>query len=345
MAEKILYESKHRLCAMNLKFRKMQEPINLCIKILSFEQIESTHCNCGISFQQHVNDWKPMKDDHDRTTHRNAMLKVYRQFIEEQKLRVDSSTQQAYPTEEREEWKRKRKENKEKGIEVKKKPKIVEDHHDDCGTDLSGLGDPEVFYNSYQIPNDEDNFVKGLTEHWMKGSSWFGSEFNPVTQKVSSLEEMFTMLGTVAGGLDLVEICGGEGRTSILAVRRQLTVGEHFDLVTNWDLNSTQDQEQVLRYLHKYRPLVIVMGPMCKPFGKLANYNYWHNHDAWLRSYHEAAPHGRFCGKLAAIQDDNHRYFICEQPKDSRLFDELPWPSALHRPTIVITIVDNVLWD
>ena len=49
-----------------------------------------------------------------------------------------------FPTEERVEWKRKRKENKEKGIEVKKKVKIVENHHDDCGTDLSGLGTEEI---------------------------------------------------------------------------------------------------------------------------------------------------------------------------------------------------------
>ena len=49
-----------------------------------------------------------------------------------------------FPTEEREEWKRKRKENKEKGIEVKKKVKVIEDHHDDCGTDLSGLGTEEI---------------------------------------------------------------------------------------------------------------------------------------------------------------------------------------------------------
>ena len=83
------------------------------------------------------------------------------------------------------------------------------------------------------------------------------------------------------------------------------------------------------------------MGPMCKPFGKLADYNYWHNHEAWLRSYHEAAPHGRFCGVLAIKQDNNSRYFVCEQPKDSRLFQEPPWTEVLNRSTTTITIVDQ----
>ena len=44
----------------------------------------------------------------------------------------------------------------------------------------------------------------------------------------------------------MAEICGGEGRTSALAIKRQLKVGESFDLVTYRDLNSPRDQEQVL---------------------------------------------------------------------------------------------------
>ena len=72
-----------------------------------------------------------------------------------------------FPTEERVEWKRKRKENKEKGIEVKKKVKTVENHHDDCGTDLSGLGTEEIdTLLSYEAnyDSDEDN-VSGMNTH------------------------------------------------------------------------------------------------------------------------------------------------------------------------------------
>ena len=49
-----------------------------------------------------------------------------------------------------------------KGIEVKKKTKIVEEHYDDCGTNLLGLGDPETFFNEYKVPDNDEPFVKGL---------------------------------------------------------------------------------------------------------------------------------------------------------------------------------------
>ena len=48
---------------------------------------------------------------------------------------------QVYPTNAKEKEKTQRKADKEKGSErvVKKKQKICEDHHDDCGEDLSSL--------------------------------------------------------------------------------------------------------------------------------------------------------------------------------------------------------------
>ena len=112
-------------------------------------------------------------------------------------------------------------------------------------------------------------------------------------------------------------------------------------MVTDWDLNDPKQQAEVKRYFRKFQPLVAIMGPTCKPFGKLANYNYWHNYDAWLKSYQEAAPHGRFCGELALIQDDGNRYFICEQPKDSWLFTEQPWPLVMMRPNTTQVVFDQ----
>ena len=44
-----------------------------------------------------------------------------------------------FPTEERERWKLMRKERKAQGVEPVKKKQIIEEHYDDCGTDLSGL--------------------------------------------------------------------------------------------------------------------------------------------------------------------------------------------------------------
>ena len=48
---------------------------------------------------------------------------------------------QGFPTDSKEREKQKDAENKERGIEkvVKRKPKIIEKHYDDCGYDLRGL--------------------------------------------------------------------------------------------------------------------------------------------------------------------------------------------------------------
>ena len=134
---KVLFESKHRLCSLNIKLRNLDAPSNLCLKILSTFVIPSTPCQCGIAFKDHVNDWHPYGDDTDRMNHRDAMIKIYGVLAERRILSLHDDAEHMYPTDERVEWKRKRKENKEKGIEVKKKTKVVEAHFDDCGTDLS----------------------------------------------------------------------------------------------------------------------------------------------------------------------------------------------------------------
>ena len=101
---------------------------------------------CGIPFKDHVNDWRSYGQDTDRVTHRDAMNMFYKKMIEKDILVFKSdvtheNVEPMFPTDERVEWKRKRKEDKEKGIEVKKRTKVVEDHHDDCGDNLLGLGD------------------------------------------------------------------------------------------------------------------------------------------------------------------------------------------------------------
>ena len=56
--------------------------------------------------------------------------------------------------------------------------------------------------------------------------------------------------------MDIVEVCGGEARTSSLAGRRHLKAGENFDLVTDVDLNDEIQQAAVERYCRQQRSLV-----------------------------------------------------------------------------------------
>ena len=74
-------------------------------------------------------------------------------------------------------WKKRRKENKEKGKEVKRKVKIVEDHFDDCGTDLSGLAKVADEVDDYYVEFADDSedeiddnlMVENLCMYWFKG--------------------------------------------------------------------------------------------------------------------------------------------------------------------------------
>ncbi len=214
--------------------------------------------------------------------------------------------------------------NETAGEKPKKRLKIVEDHHDDCGTDISGLGpkDPSDFLLCEPATLEEDSdeeldhtLTSVVSQYWFKNAD---SENYPAdflkAQCLTDIDRLLTYLGTIPEGIDVCELCGGEGRVTTIAIKRHCHTGENFDLVTGWDLNDPHQQQGVERYFHKHKPLVVFMGPMCRPFGRLANYNYWHNYEAWLRSYHEAKPHGVFCAKIALLQHNARRYFVVEQP-------------------------------
>ena len=176
---KTLHVSKHRFCGLDLKLRTVDAPSNLCVKVLSTDEHESTPCPCGMPFKDHVNDWHPYGEDDDRITHREATTTVYKLMCERGILEFKHVTlndaEPMFPTDERVEWKRKRKENKEKGIEVKKRTKVVEEHFDDCGDNLAGLNLSKhelVMY--YCLEPDYEPLVEGLCTHWLKGSEWSG---------------------------------------------------------------------------------------------------------------------------------------------------------------------------
>ena len=93
---------------------------------------------------------------------------------------------QAFPTASKEREKRKEAEDKSKGVEkiVKKKPKVIERHRDDCGDDLRGLGDHlacrccDVYSSSSEeeegVPRMQGGEGNHLPIYWFepKPSSW-----------------------------------------------------------------------------------------------------------------------------------------------------------------------------
>ena len=239
----------------------------------------------------------------------------------------------AFPTEERIRQKEYDKQRKEKGIEVKKRIKIIEDHVDDCGNDLGGLGDLiKTLHTDYIIEEDSDDEDDDAQQTCTNFSTWafLGSdwaytiEISPVhtVQYVKDTAQAIHILGKCGRGIDIVELCGGAGRVSRVGIRRRLKVGKNFDLVFHCDLNKTSEQRMVEHYYDTIKPLVSVSAPTCTPFGSWAHYNYYAHYDAWLKAYNDAAPHGKFCGRMALKQDNEGRFWLNEQPRGSWLYIE-----------------------
>ena len=124
------------------------------------------------------------------------------------------------------------KQRKAAGHVPKKKKVHVEDHHDDLGDDLSGLGgDIEMFAATYFTQEHEPNTSDSEEEHLgdMIYTHFYGISHRHVTTKTRTVRDpdaLITLLGTIGTGLDICELCGGVGRTTQVAVRRRLRTGE-----------------------------------------------------------------------------------------------------------------------
>ena len=167
---------------------------------------------------------------------------------------------------------------------------------------------------------------------------FYGSECDLIAETYPNLiltvdwHEAFAVLPARPYGVEIVELCGGEGLTTQMCVRRKLTGGHNFEILTGTDLTDEEVQRSVLEYLKLAKPLAVIMAPRCGPFGPLGRFNQAINPDGWLRNYALSAPLASFCGKFALLQRGEGRHFLVEHPRGSTLFEEPPWPEVLSHP-------------
>ena len=182
-----------------------------------------------------------------------------------------------YPTEQRLAAKQRAKD----GILPKRKKKQVEQHFDDCGEDLTPICDKDpklsMFTDGYSS-DEEDNIGHKILSSWVThGFQCSESDLPPSTHPgmviAVDFEEAYPILINRPYGVEIVEFCGGLGLTTQMAVKRQLSTGHNFELLTGCDLTDTSTQRKVLSYLSIAKPLVIVMAPRCDPFGPLGRWN------------------------------------------------------------------------
>ena len=280
----------------------------------------------------------------------------------------DVPEEQAFPTDSAEKKRDAKRAAKAAGEDwvVNKRPKFIEDHKDDCGESLDGLGigtEDCYLHNSISSedssisdqdrsvagesePDSEPDPLTGLEQFTLFGSGHDKSTYPDTTKAVENLDIFLHLLAepfnkAKTGKLDLLELCGGEGLPGKIAVRRRLASGGNLDLVTNVDLNCKVTQKRVLDFIFMTKPLVVVMSPTCTPFGPWANLNKIINLQTWQQSYDQAAPHGRFCGTVAWVQLKSNRHFVAENPFPSKLFEESPWPYVLQHPKVSIGVLDQ----
>ena len=127
----------------------------------------------------------------------------------------------AFPTEGRERQKVMQKARKLAGGTAIKRKFVVEDHFDDCGTDLSGLGPDialfaaDVIVDTLPVEAAPDSFAHDLSVWWLRGSEYeeLDSEQRPPHARITnSAHEMVEILAAMPLGDDIVELAGGQNR-------------------------------------------------------------------------------------------------------------------------------------
>ena len=217
--------------------------------------------------------------------------------------------------------------------EKQKAKKTCEQHKDDCGdaVDAIEIEDTEAFPaflddvdQSTTCPDsDSDSYGTFDTE-----------ELDGVTKVyLNSMDELNAFAGIKQpDSLDLMEIFGGHAGVTRLAVRRRnLAVGQNFDVVVGIDLLKKDECQKLLDYIDQHAPKVIVLGPPCTAFGPWARYNKIFAFDAWSRSYAIGLPLALLAAKIAKIQMDSGRFFLCENPWASELWNLPAWQAILVR--------------
>ena len=263
---------------------------------------------------------------------------------------VGDSLEPSFPTEQ----KIAAKERAKAGHVPTRRKKQVEQHFDDCGDDVTPLAtalEPpahvvEFETDGFASSEEEDHQLDVFLSRFIQWTSCSSENEDPPELPVGSLiacdiTEMFYILNsktTKEYGVEIVELCGGRGHTSYLCIRRQLVAGHNFELVTGCDLTDNSTQAKVLGYLDVARPLVVVMGPTCGPFGPLGRWNRSIHPDGWARSMEHAQPLAAFCGKVALRQIKAGRHFLCEQPQSSELFAVEPWPLVVNDPQVLSVV-------
>ena len=106
-----------------------------------------------------------------------------------------------------------------------------------------------------------------------------------------------------------------------ISIRRRLSTGQSFDLVTGCDLTSLEEQKILLKYIRLHEPEVIVAGPPCTAFANLSRINRWKYPETYAKCRAIGLKLANFLVQIVEIQLAAGRFILIENPAGSELFD------------------------
>ena len=101
-------------------------------------------------------------------------------------------------------------------------------------------------------------------------------------------------------------------RVAVEADKFGLKTGLSIDLLTGWDLTDKKQQKQVMEYIERVKPMVVVGSPPCTMFSQLQNLTEWNANKQ--KKYEEATDLMNFAAKVYETQMKAGRYFVHENP-------------------------------
>ena len=146
--------------------------------------------------------------------------------------------------------KQRHKDFKEKGLKPGKRTKEVEPGNDDCGDDLTGLGNVQMYWSDVcneDIDTDDD------------ADTYWETPTEPTDTNTPTLYNSCTLRYSSDMYADLLELRTNDNTISELAFRNELVSGGTASPHTTQPTNSTHIQNPVTRYLdtcfgHSYSP-------------------------------------------------------------------------------------------
>ena len=176
---------------------------------------------------------------------------------------------------------------------------------------------------------DSENLLNYLAQDGQKSTVNFVAHFSPKGFGPQSDQN-----GGPDGAIHLLEVFGGEGGATKIAIRRKFRTGQVFDLVCGMDLTTERDQRTLKEYVHRYKPLMIAAGPPCTAFANLSRINRKRYPEQWRRSREIGEKLARLTAELCWIQIRNGRYFLVENPASSDLFTLPEFEQLSHAPGV-----------